>query len=95
MKKQSPAYSPLKNSTVWSELKAYFIQVFENLPPDQNLIYTLSREQLVIDLKKHFKKKYDPDELANLLKNGFQNSPGVYLFKFQDFKTPPSGPYDN
>ena len=77
---------PLKGSTVWSEVQTYIKSIFEALPKKKRDVYRVTTNKLISDLDKYFKGKYSPQEVSKLLENGFEIEPGLYQFKYKDFK---------
>ena len=77
---------PLKGSTVWSEVQTYIKSIFEALPKKKRDFYAVSTDQFISDFDKAFKGKYSAHEVAQLLSNGFEVKPGVFRFKYADFK---------
>lgn len=76
----------MKDSTVWYEIQAYLKGVFDKMPKKSREIYNVPADKLIADINKHFKGKYDAQEVAKLLSNGFEVEPGLYRFKYSDFK---------
>ncbi|MES2062554.1 MAG: hypothetical protein V4456_11580 [Bacteroidota bacterium] len=83
---QQQAPIPLKGSTVWNEVQVYIKALFEALPKKKREIYRVTATKFISDLDKYFKGKYSAQEVARLLKNGFEVEPGIYQFSYKDFK---------
>ena len=84
--KTLPEPLPLKGSTVWSEVQTYIQSVFDALPKKKRDIHRVATNKLISDLDKYFKGKYSALEVSKLLEKGFEIEPGVYQFKYSDFK---------
>jgi len=76
----------LKGSTVWNDVQIYIQSIFEALPKKKRDYYSVSAKKLISDLDKKFKGKYNAQDIAKLLSNGFEVEPGLYRFKYADFK---------
>ena len=77
---------PLKGSTVWYEVQTYLKSVFKSLPKNKRDFYTIPADKFIANLDKEFKGKYSAQEVAQLLSNGFEVEPGIYRFRYEDFK---------
>lgn len=83
MKMNGKELSQKQAGTLWTDIQAYFIELFEERP--DLLTITISPEGLASDMQARFKGKYDPEAIVGLLKNGFENAAGNYVFKRTDF----------
>jgi predicted ester cyclase len=73
----------LSPNNVWQDVHAYFNELFTERQELPRL--KLTEEQLVCDMQARFKKQYNAEMIAKLLKNGFEVKPGVYVFERRDF----------
>lgn len=85
-KKNMVTALPSNDNAVWYEVRSYLKRVFEKLPKKSRELYEVSANKLISDLSKEFKGKYNAQEVAKLLSNGFEVEPGLYRFKYADFK---------
>lgn len=68
---------------LWADIIHFFKETFEQLPKLETI--ERSAENLKSDLEARFNGQYDIEALLRLLKNGFQQTNGNYLFKRGDF----------
>lgn len=86
MKKETAINQPQSNSNIWYDTQILIKSFIDALPEGSNESYSISKADLSLKLEQQFKGKHNVEEVLSLLKNGFEVTPGIYLFKLRDFK---------
>jgi hypothetical protein len=83
---KQPKATQAQSTNVWYDTQLIIKKFVDALPEESNDRLVLPAEILKEKIEQEFKGKHNADEVLQLLKNGFEVTPGIYHFKIKDFK---------